>query len=117
VILIWIGYRYVKNKKLYRQRFEELMSKKEVETNIITEEKNRSKTIDINPEVAQQLLKQLEKFEHNKKFLEKDLTLVKLAASFNSNTKYLSKVILYNRDKGFVEYINDLKIDYIVELL
>ena len=73
--------------------------------------------LDINPEAADQLIKQLEKFEKNMKFLEKDLTSVKLAAAFNSNTKYLSKVILYSRGKKFGEYINDLKIDYIIEVL
>ena len=63
------------------------------------------------------ILKQLEKFERDRKFLEKDLTLVKLAASFNSNTTYLSKIIYHVRGKGFVEYINDLKIDYVISLL
>ena len=45
------------------------------------------------------------------------MTLVKLAAAFNSNTKYLSQIIHHYRDKGFVDYINDLKIDYLITLL
>lgn len=73
--------------------------------------------LDINPDAVVALLKQLEKFERDKKFLEMDWTLVKLAASFNSNTKYLSKVIYFHRGKKFVDYINDLKIDYLIELL
>ena len=63
------------------------------------------------------ILRQLEKFEKDKKFLDKDLTLGSLAATFNSNSKYLSKVIYSYREKGFVDYINDLKIDYLIELL
>lgn len=43
--------------------------------------------------------------------------MVKLSAAFNSNTKYLSKIIFHYRGKGFVDYINDLRVDYIVELL
>src|SRR5690606_28004057 len=116
VALLWMYYRFRKNKKLYKLRFEELMNRNHAETKVTTEMKSSRKS-DLNPEITQQLLKQLEKFEHQKKFLEKDLTLVKMAASFNSNTKYLRKIIFYNRDKGFVDYINDLKIDYIVELL
>lgn len=117
-ILLVISYRFLRNRRLYKQRFEELMNKNSVEPNYKNEPKQSiAPELDINPDVNQQLLMQLEKFERNKKYLEKDLSLAKLAASFNSNTKYLSKVILYNRNKGFVEYINDLKIDYIITLL
>lgn len=49
--------------------------------------------------------------------MQEDLTLVKLAASFNANNRYLSKVIAHYRQKGVVEYINDLKIDHIIQLL
>ena len=80
------------------------------------------KTIDksglgINPAAVASVLKQLEKLEKDKKFLEKDWTLVKLSAAFNSNTKYLSKIVFHYRGKKFVEYINDLKIDHIIGLL
>jgi AraC-like DNA-binding protein len=118
ILLIVIWCRFLKNKRLYKQRFEELMNKNIAEPNYRKELKQSNENeLDINPEVNQQLLLLLEKFEYNKKFLEKDLSLAKLAALFNSNTKYLSKVILYNRNKGFVEYINDLKIDYIITVL
>ena len=63
------------------------------------------------------ILKQLEKFEQDKKFLQQDWTLVKLAAAFDSNTKYLSQIIYHYRDQKFVEYINDLKIDSLIGLL
>jgi AraC-like DNA-binding protein len=118
VLLLVVIYRYIRNKKLYKQRFEELMNHKHEETLLVSEKRHADKTVlDINPEVAEQLLKQLEKFEKQKKYLEKDLTIVKLAASFNSNTKYLSKIIYYYRGKKFVDYLNDLKIDYVVALL
>lgn len=114
--LLLLSYRYMRNKKIYKQRFNELMNKElESPTNVI--KKQVQKSLDLNPEVTQQLLRQLERFEKNKKYLDKDLSLVKLSASFNSNTKYLSKIILVHRGKKFVDYINDLKIDYIIELL
>src|SRR5690606_33572933 len=85
VLLLVVIYRYIRNKKLYKQRFEELMNHKHEETLLVSEKRHADKTVlDINPEVAEQLLKQLEKFEKQKKYLEKDLTIVKLAASFNS---------------------------------
>src|SRR5690606_33139412 len=66
---------------------------------------------------VQSMLKQLEKFEKERKYLEKDWTLVKLAALFNSNTKYLSAIVHHYRNKSFQEYINGLKIGFIVEML
>lgn len=115
--LLLVSYRYLLNKKLYKQRFEELMDGALEKPIAIKKNQVTKLELDINPEAADQLIKQLEKFEKNMKFLEKDLTSVKLAAAFNSNTKYLSKVILYSRGKKFGEYINDLKIDYIIEVL
>lgn len=94
------------------------MKKNGKESNVPGEPKKvENGILDINPEAVATVLKQLEKFEREKKFLDQDWTLVKLSAAFNSNTKYLSKVIFHYRNKKFTEYINDLKIDYIIELL
>lgn len=72
---------------------------------------------DINLDTVAAVLKQLEKFEKDKKFIEKDLTSIKLAVAFDSNAKYLSKIIYHYRGKKFVEYINDLKVDNVISLL
>ena len=72
---------------------------------------------DINQDKIKSLLKQLEKFEKDDKFLEKDLTSNKLAVVFGTNAKYLSKIIYHYRGKKFVDYINDLKVDYLISLL
>ena len=117
LLSLFLAYRYLKNRKIYRQKFEELMKKSEDEK-IVKEVKIIDKTIlDINSEAVSLVLKQLERFERDNKFLDKDWTLVKLSAAFDSNTKYLSKIIFHYRDKKFVEYLNDLRIDYIIELL
>lgn len=73
--------------------------------------------LDINEDTAASILKQLEKFERDKKFLEKDLTLGKLSTAFDCNSKYLSQIIYHYRGKNFTKYINDLKVDYIISLL
>lgn len=114
--LLLLAYRYFRNKRIYRQKFEELMKKSEVNTKI--ESKNAGNGIeDINQATAASILKQLEKFEKDKKFIEKDWTSIKLAVAFDSNAKYVSKIIYHHRRKKFVEYINDLKIDYLISLL
>jgi tetratricopeptide (TPR) repeat protein len=114
--VLFLIYRHIRNKRVYRQRFDELMKKSEA--TIKVESKNIANGIeDINQDTVAAVLKQLEKFEKDKKFLEKDLTLTKLAVAFDSNTRYISKIISHYRDKKFVDYLNDLKVDYLIILL
>lgn len=113
-----LTYRYFFNRAFYKKKFKELILKMTNEIKI----KPKLKTVtfeilDINPDVVEHILQHLEKFETDKKFLEKDISLAKLASAFNSNIKYLSKIITHYKEKGFVEYINDLKIDYLISLL
>lgn len=118
VVLIFMTYRHFENRKIYKQKFEQLILKtSDIDQSRSKTKATRPEILDINPEAVAAVLKQLEKFESTKKFLEKDISLVKLSATFNSNTKYLSKIIYYYKDKGFVEYINDLKIDHLITLL
>ncbi|MFV8347582.1 AraC family transcriptional regulator [Flavobacterium sp. ZB4P13] len=113
--ILFLAYRHIRNKNMYRQKFDELMKKSEVSKAPV---KNIKKGIlDINEDTAASILKQLEKFERDKKFLEKDLTLGKLSTAFDSNSKYLSQIIYHYRGKNFTKYINDLKVDYIISLL
>lgn len=45
------------------------------------------------------------------------MTIVDLAKSFGTNTKYLSKVINIYKQKSFITYINDLRVDYAIKKL
>ena len=113
--ILFLVYRHFRNKSMYRQKFEALMKKTEVAK---VETKNITNGIeDINQDTVAAVLKQLEKFEKDKKFLEKDMTAAKLTVAFGSNAKYLSKIIYHYRGKKFVEYINDLKVDYLIKLM
>ena len=116
MVLLFFAYRHFKIKSMYKLRYEEFMQKNNVVSkNIVNmvpkgiEEISEDKVADI--------LIKLEKFEHDKKYLEKDLNSIKLAASFGCNPKYLSKVIYHYRGKKFVKYISDLKIDHLISLM
>ena len=118
IISFFLTYKHFKNRRLYKHKFDELMLRINSDNKSkpkIKSEKNQ--ILDINPETAANMLKQLEKFEQHQKYLEKDLTLSKLAVTFNSNPKYLSIIIAHYRDKTFSKYINDLKVDYLLNLL
>lgn len=116
LVIIYFTYKHFKTKKLNKLKFEELLKKIE-EKNVPKPRLEKSDLLDVTPQAVETILKQLEKFEREKKFLDKNLTLAKLTVAFNSNSKYLSKVIYHHKDKGFVDYINDLKIDYLINLL
>ena len=114
VIMAILVYRHFKNKRL----FEELMNRKpETSQSLVSVNNSKEIEIDINPEVIATILKNLEKFERNKKYLEKDMTLAKMASLLSTNMKYASKIIARYRNKGTIDYISDLKIDHIIELL
>lgn len=116
LIIIYFTYKHFKNKKLNKIKFDELLKKIE-EKNVTKPRLEKSELLDVSPQAVETILKQLDKFEKEKKYLDKNLTLAKLTVAFKSNSKYLSKVIYHHKDKGFVDYINDLKIDYLIELL
>ncbi|MBA5628927.1 helix-turn-helix domain-containing protein [Moheibacter lacus] len=59
---------------------------------------------------------QLEKFEKSEKYLKKDWNQAQLAAEFNSNVVYMKSAIQTFRNKGFSDYINDLRIDHLIRL-
>src|SRR5690606_26862202 len=68
-------------------------------------------------ETEQIILQKLVKFEAGKKFTNPDMSIALLASQFDTNTKYLSEVINRQKEKNFNSYINELRINYIIEKL
>jgi len=68
-------------------------------------------------ETEQKLLTKLKKFEKSNLFNNKNISLPYLAGHFETNTKYLSYVINTYKKKDFNNYINELRINYIIEKL
>jgi YesN/AraC family two-component response regulator len=68
-------------------------------------------------ETEQKLLAKLKKFEKSNLFNNKNISLPFLAGHFETNTKYLSYVINTYKKKDFNNYINELRINYIIEKL
>lgn len=107
---------HYKNRKRFRLKFEELMQNKK-QSSSSKPKKEVTVDLDIAPEKIESILKRLEKFENGKKYLEKDMNVGKLADIVRTNTKYISLIIPKYRGKRTIDYISDLKIDYVVELL
>lgn len=119
VMLFW-----KRKNRILHENYEHLIEKLKTEkkTEPLTEEENYSKTSSDKPftiteETADALLLKLEKFEKSKNVIKKEVSLTWLANHLNTNTRYLSEVIKKDKGKSFNNYINGLRINYIVELL
>lgn len=66
-------------------------------------------------EAEEKLLVKLHDFENKQLYLERKVSLSYVASEIETNTKYLSYIIKKHREKDFNEYINDLRINYIVQ--
>ncbi|MEW7280701.1 helix-turn-helix domain-containing protein [Aquimarina sp. 2201CG1-2-11] len=121
--LIILVINYYRKQRIYRHRFHQLMRNRElnVQKNLNTEEV-KSDIIDENDkylseELTLQILKKLKDFEAEKGFLDPTIKMAGLAKKINTNSSYLSKIINLHMDKNFVNYINDLRIEYSISRL
>ncbi len=118
--LLYLIHKYFKSKQQYKIRFEQIMHEKATTIpvkNSTSQKIAENDPVQIKAEVIASILKHLQKFETHHKYLQKELTAVKIAETFSTNHKYLSKVILLHSGKKFNDYVNDLRIDYIINLL
>ncbi|WP_417367477.1 helix-turn-helix domain-containing protein [Flavobacterium beibuense] len=124
IIILIITYMLIANykkQKVYKQKYEELITKtsereKQPEepiqiTKVATDE------LDINKDIVFKILKGLETFEHKEEYLGIGLTQSLLAEELDTNTTYLSKVINHYKGKNFNSYLNELRVNHAVSLL
>jgi AraC-like DNA-binding protein len=108
-----------RQKKMEQIKFEKLTLKLSEEKNgshILSAplEKTKSEDIGISSEIVEKIIVKFKEFEENKLYLQKDVSLNSLSQSFQTNSKYISKIINYYSKKSLTNYLNDLRIDYVV---
>lgn len=107
--------------RVYKKKFDDLMMSLENENKNLEPDSsiqvNNSPELNISDEIIQNVLKQLKEFEQRKEFLEQNITLQYLATLFETNSNYLSKIVNYYKGKSFIQYINELRIDYSINEL
>ncbi|WP_394750389.1 helix-turn-helix domain-containing protein [Spongiimicrobium salis] len=127
-LLLLFLFQNVRKKRIYKQRFTELLEKtnkarktKQEDTGKSTSMVNRQMEnqggIGISKIIINDILKNLRLFEENQSFIASNITVSILAKEFKTNSKYLSKVINIYKEKSFSNYINDLRIDFVIEKL
>ncbi|AXT18516.1 helix-turn-helix domain-containing protein [Flavobacteriaceae bacterium AU392] len=115
--LLGLGLFYV-NQRRYKKRFKVLLKERiEVEKQNSISKIKKEQKLDLSQDTINHITQSLNKFEAQEKFLKTNLTLDKLAKSFKTNSKYLSYVLNQTKQKSVSQYINDLRIDYVVNRL
>ncbi|APD06602.1 hypothetical protein UJ101_01073 [Flavobacteriaceae bacterium UJ101] len=113
-LVIYYFHQRSKNIKL---RYEKIIKRLEENKQIIIKKNNTTNSsIDIEQNTVEKIISHLNNFEKNKLYLNK-YTLNKLASEFNTNSTYLSKVINHKKGISFSNYINSLRIEYILKRL
>lgn len=115
----------IKKKRTYKKRFKKLLHKNQKEVALLSDKNSiikktkhdNLKNIGISEIVVADILKKLEQFETNNEFLKSNLTVVVLSKKFKTNSTYLSKIINVYKNKSFSNYINELRINFVIEEL
>ena len=63
------------------------------------------------------ILEKLITFERGTDFTKKSLTLQSMAKELDTNTRYLSEIVNKHKQKNFNSYINELRVNFIIEKL
>lgn len=111
----------------YQRKFEEILFENQLLKSSITydmQEQKSGKQIkdvtsitDLNEDQINKILLSLKEFEESKKYVNNSYTLNYLAKELDTNKTYLSKVINRHKQTNFANYINNLRIGYILEEL
>ncbi|MHC0447620.1 helix-turn-helix domain-containing protein [Flavobacterium sp. 3-218] len=113
-----------RTKKQYRLRFEKLIgetnnteSKKLINEDEHKIDRNKLEEIGIAEEVVNQILEKLNQFEKQKGYLTPNITVQILSGTFETNSKYVSKIVNVYKEKTFTQYLNDLRIEFAINQL
>lgn len=125
-ILILIYFKKRKQNKTTELKYNTIINEYKEKLNTVTttvnydvseaykEVKTSSSNLNLDEEKENLLYEKLLKLEEQKVFLNQDFTLQFVAKKIKTNTTYLSYVVNKRFGKTFSEYVNELKINYVV---
>lgn len=109
---------YKKRERIFKKRFNAILKELPTIEKVKKSVKEvNSQTYIITDENIQKILDGLEKFEKKELFLQKKCTLNYVAKKVNTNSTYLSKTLQSHKQKKFVHYITDLRLNYALQRL
>ncbi|EZH74206.1 hypothetical protein ATO12_15160 [Aquimarina atlantica] len=118
--LTCIVFMYIKkqrsNKALFNKLMKEINDLESIKQTTVNK-KESSKEIIIDDQKINEIIKGLEKLEVQEYFLKSECNLRSMAKKLKTNATYLSKTINIHKEKNFTDYINDLRIEYVLKRL
>lgn len=122
VLISFSTFKYFQMQRKYKERFEQIISKnteiEKIPVTFVEEDKTLTpKIAGISESTITNILEELEIFEKEQQFLDSKITQKLLSEKLGTNPTYLSKIINAYKGKNFSNYLNDLRLEYIVELL
>ncbi len=120
IVISALFYYQYQRRKRYSKRFKALIEEKGDSTkknNGIISIKSEKRILKISDDIKEDILSKIQKFEENMEFLEPNITTTSLAIQFKTNSKYISRIINTYKEKNFTNYINDLRLEYVIEEL
>ncbi|KEY19828.1 helix-turn-helix domain-containing protein [Kaistella antarctica] len=129
---VFFAFRIHQEKQKYKKRFDEILAQQK--TDDVPDEELLldasdyqhqqkfdydfyNKISGLNPIFVENILKQLEIFENDNKFLDPQISQKSLSEDLGTNSTYFSKIINTYKGKNFALYISDLRLDYIIDHL
>ncbi|MDV2444468.1 hypothetical protein CMV00_11800 [Elizabethkingia anophelis] len=115
--LILLNIKNQQKKRLYKNKaylLAQQLKSNEKTDKIATKIQLKKNRIGLPDEKLKQLNIKLNEFELNKRFLEKKMNLDILSKEFNTNRGYLSKLVNDLKGQSFPQYLNELRIQYII---
>lgn len=120
LILLYYSYYQRKLKNNSLKQFEALMQQNKIAV-LNNEGPNNEKQVkeksNLGEGIVLKITNYLEKLENENLFLQPNITTQSIAEKLNTNNKYISIVIKEYKNKNFVDYINELRINYAVQKL
>jgi AraC-like DNA-binding protein len=122
IVISGFGLHQYQLKKKYRMRFKKIINQSlevkenQIQNNNIQTTNNlvKNEDIGIGGELINHILEKLKVFEKDKGYLEPNITIQTLSTVFETNSKYVSKIVNTHKGKTFIQYINDLRIEYAI---
>ncbi|GAA4274895.1 helix-turn-helix domain-containing protein [Aquimarina gracilis] len=104
------------NRTLFNKLIQEINDLESISQGAINKEESRKEII-IDDQKVQEIIKGLEKLEIQEYFLKSECNLRSMAKKLKTNATYLSKIINIHKEKNFTDYINELRIEYVIKRL
>ena len=117
LVLIYAHHLKVKKEYAHFQKIMKTVNEKENLRLTETESLSSAHIYTISEKTEQIILEKLKKFEDSEKYISPKVSLHSLAKQLDTNTKYLSEIINKHKGQNFNNYINELRIHYILRKL